>query len=79
MKRLKIYGTGCVKCRLLTEAAETAARELGIEYELEKVEDLDAILAAGVMRTPALAVDGEVAVTGEVPSPERLRRLLRGD
>lgn len=74
--KLQVYGTGCAKCKQLTRSAETAARELGIEFELEKVEALDAIVAAGVMRTPALAVDGVLRVSGRVPPVGELKGLL---
>jgi len=76
--KIEIYGTGCAKCKRLTQAAEQAARELGVDYELEKVEDLDAIVAAGVMRTPALAVDGVLRVSGQLPSVSALREILAG-
>ena len=73
---LKVFGMGCSKCQVLTERAEAAAQALGLEYELEKVTDLDQILAAGVMTTPALAVDDRLAVAGHVPTVSRLRELL---
>ena len=76
MKRLQILGTGCQKCRLLTEHTEEAARELGIEYTIEKVTDVNAIADFGVMATPALVVDGEVKVAGRVPSAAALQALL---
>lgn len=76
MKTLEIYGTGCAKCKRLAQVAERTAKELDLDYELTKVEDLDAILAAGVVRTPALAVDGELRVSGRVPSGEEMRQLL---
>jgi small redox-active disulfide protein 2 len=76
MKRLQILGTGCQKCRLLTEHAEEAARALGIEYTIEKVTDVNAIAEFGVMPTPALVVDGEVKVAGRVPSAGALQALL---
>ena len=77
MKKLQILGTGCPKCRLLAEAAETAAKELGIDYELEKVTDLNRIMGFGVMLTPALVVDGVVKVSGKVPSADEAKALLR--
>lgn len=77
MKKLQILGTGCPKCRLLADAAETAAKELGIEYELEKVTDLNRIMCFGVMLTPALVVDGVVKVSGKVPSADEAKALLR--
>ncbi len=76
MKTIQILGTGCPKCKKLAENAEAAAKELGIEYELEKVTDINDILKAGVMMTPALAVDGEVKVSGRVPSAEEIKAML---
>ena len=76
MKKLQILGTGCAKCRMLTDHAERAAKELGLEYTLEKVTDINDIVAFGVMATPALVVDGEVKVAGRVPTVESLKPLL---
>ncbi|OGG54287.1 MAG: redox-active disulfide protein 2 [Candidatus Handelsmanbacteria bacterium RIFCSPLOWO2_12_FULL_64_10] len=76
MKKLQILGTGCPKCKALTEQTERAARELGIPYELEKVTEVNEIMKFGVMMTPALAVDGVVKVVGKVPSPEEIKKWL---
>jgi len=76
MKKIQILGTGCPKCKKLAEIADAAARALGIEYEIEKVTDINEIMKFGVMMTPALAVDGEVMVVGSVPSVEKLRDFL---
>ena len=76
MKKLQILGTGCAKCKTLTAQVEQAAKELGIEHEIEKVTDLREIVALGVMTTPALAVDGQVKVAGNIPSIEELKRLI---
>jgi len=77
MKKVQILGTGCPKCRQLYEAAQRAAAELGIECELEKVTDVNDILAFGVMMTPALVVDGTVKVVGKVPAPEEMQKYLQ--
>jgi len=76
VKKLQILGTGCPKCRKLAEATEEAARGLGIEYQLEKVTDITAIMSFNVMTTPALAVDGKVKVSGKIPSIAELRTIL---
>ena len=76
MKKLQILGTGCPKCQKLAANTEAAAKALGIEYELIKVTDINEIMKFGVMMTPALAVDGEVKVTGKVPEPDAIRDLL---
>jgi small redox-active disulfide protein 2 len=77
MKRIQILGTGCPKCRKLTETAEAAAKELGLAYELEKITDIAKIMNFGVMMTPALAVNGVVKVAGKVPSMAEVKALLQ--
>jgi small redox-active disulfide protein 2 len=76
MKKIQILGTGCAKCANLAAATEQAAKSIGLEYQLEKVTDLQQILTFGVMMTPALVVDGQVKVAGRVPSLDDLKRLL---
>ena len=76
MKKIQILGTGCPKCKKLTENAEAAAKELGIKYEIEKVSEINDIIDFGVMMTPALAVDGEVKVVGKVSSVEEITELI---
>ena len=76
MKTIQILGTGCAKCKKLAENAETAAKELGIEYELVKVTDINEIMKFGVMMTPALAVDGDVKWAGKVLSTDDIKKAL---
>jgi len=71
-KEIKILGTGCPKCIKLAELAKQAATELGIEYELIKVTNINDIISYGVMLTPALVVDGEVKIAGSVPSIDQI-------
>ena len=72
MKKIEILGSGCPKCNKLEELSKRAADELGIEYEIYKVKDLIKITEYGVMTTPALVTDGEVKLTGKVPSLEEI-------
>ena len=76
MKKIQILGTGCPKCKKLAEHANEACKELGIEYELEKVTQLNEIMSMGVMITPAIAIDGEVKSAGKVPSVEEIKAML---
>jgi len=76
MKKIEILGTGCPKCKKLTELTMEAAAQLNMECNIEKVEDINKIMAYGVMMTPALVVDGKVMVTGKVPSVEELKKLI---
>ena len=74
--KLQVVGPGCGNCRMLAERTDAAAKELGLEYELEKIEDVNAIVSMGIMRTPALAVDGEVKLAGRVPSVAEVKEIL---
>ena len=77
--KISVLGTGCPKCKKLAETAEVAAQELGVEYELEKVTDINDIMNYGVMITPALAIDGKVVATGKVLSVDETKKLLSGN
>jgi len=60
----------------MAKNAETAARELGIDFEMEKVTDIKAIMSFGVMMTPALVVDGKVKVSGKLPDVDEIKKVL---
>ena len=74
--KIQILGTGCPKCQQLAAHAEQAATELGVTYEIEKVTDINDILAFGIMSTPGLAVDGQVKAAGKLLSVEKIKELL---
>ena len=75
--KIQILGPGCPKCKQLAEAAENAAREMGLDYELVKVTDINEIMSFGVMMTPGLAVDGEVKSVGKLLSTDQIKALLK--
>jgi small redox-active disulfide protein 2 len=76
MKKIQVLGTGCPKCKKLTEDAEAAAKAIGIEYTLEKVTGINDIMKFGVMITPALVVDGVIKAAGRVPSSDEIKKML---
>ena len=73
--KIQILGPGCAKCKQLAANADAAATELGLEYEIEKISDINDIMNFGVMMTPGLAVDGEVKSVGKVPSVEDVKSM----
>ncbi|GAB6100096.1 MTH895/ArsE family thioredoxin-like protein [Halanaerocella petrolearia] len=75
--KVTIYGPGCKNCVTLAENAQEAVKELGIDAQVEKVEDMAEIAKAGVMSTPGLAVDGDVKIKGRVPSKDEIKELLK--
>ena len=76
MKKIQILGVGCPKCNKLAENARAAVQELDAECVIEKVTQINDIMAFGVMMTPALAIDGEVTVVGKVASVDEIKQML---
>ena len=74
--KIQILGTGCPKCKKLAEIAETAAKELQLDFEFEKVTDINQIMSFSVMMTPALAVDGEVKTIGKILNLNEMKEIL---
>ncbi len=73
---IQILGTGCVKCRTLLENAKKAVAETGVEGLVEKVEDIQQIMAFEILMTPGLVINGEVKAAGRVPNVEEIKKIL---
>jgi len=76
--KIEVLGTGCMKCKRLFKNVEIAVKELSITAEIVKVDDISEIITRGVMLTPALAVDGEMKVSGRVADVKELKEILKG-
>ena len=76
MKKIQILGTGCARCKKLQENAEMAANDLGLDYQLEKISDIQEIMKFKIMHTPGLVIDGEVKASGRVLSMDEIKKLL---
>ncbi|HNU36362.1 MAG TPA: thioredoxin family protein [Methanomassiliicoccales archaeon] len=75
--KIEVFGTGCVKCKRLEKNVIEALAKAGIQADVVKIEDIDAITDQGIMVTPALAIDGEVKLMGKVPSVDELIAMFR--
>jgi len=73
---IKVLGKGCKNCAILAETAQQAARELGIDFKLEKVTDISQIADYGVLRTPALVVNERLVLEGRLPNVSEVKKLL---
>ncbi len=76
MKNIKILGTGCAKCKRTEEVVRQAVNELGIDAQVEKVEDITKILSYNILSTPAVVVDEEVKIKGRLPGLGEVKSLL---
>ncbi len=76
IKSIQVYGPGCANCQKLYKLATEAVNEIGAEINIEKVEDLNDMMAAGVMRTPGLGFDGKVVLQGKIPTAATLKNWI---
>jgi small redox-active disulfide protein 2 len=72
MKNIKVLGTGCANCKATLKLIEDVAKAQGVEIELEKVEDMAAIVGYGVLSTPGVVIDGKVVHSGGLPNRDKV-------
>jgi len=75
---VKVLGGGCSNCKTTVKLVEDVAKELGIEIQLEKVEDIVDIMTYDVMSTPGVVMNGEVVHRGSVPSRSQVEGWFGG-
>ena len=73
---IQVLGTGCAKCTTLLENVKKAVQETGVDALVEKVEDMQQILAFQILMTPGLVFNGEVKAAGRVPNVEEIKNLI---
>lgn len=74
--KIQIFGPGCPKCFETERRVQKVLSELGMIAEIEHVHDPKVFAQHGVMFTPAVVIDGEVKVSGHVPSEEEVKTFL---
>ena len=74
---IQVMGTGCASCHTLLENTQEAVRSLGLNVDVEYVQDMATIASYGVMNLPALVVHGKVVSTGKVLKPAQIEALLK--
>jgi small redox-active disulfide protein 2 len=73
---IKILGTGCAKCKSLVKFTKQAVEDLTLKASIEKIEDIQKIMAYGIMKTPGLVINGKVVLSGRLPKNEELKKIL---
>lgn len=76
--KIAILGTGCAKCRQTADVVRQAVEQTEADATIEKVEDIREILKYRVLCTPAVAIDGQVKISGKVPTVNEIKALLGG-
>lgn len=74
---IQVYGPGCSKCFSTGRNAREAVAKLGLDIEIEEVHDLNAMMAKGIMMTPAFGIDGKVLSSGKALSTEEIMEYIK--
>jgi small redox-active disulfide protein 2 len=74
--KLEVLGTGCKKCHELENNAKEAVKNANLTAEIDHITDTMEIVKRGVMKTPALVINGKVVSQGKVLTPEEIADLL---
>ncbi len=77
MKQIKVLGPGCPKCKTTFHNAEEAVKQLGIEAELIKIEDIEEMMRYNVLITPVLMIDDVVKVKGRIAQIDEIKEFLK--
>jgi small redox-active disulfide protein 2 len=73
---IQVLGSGCPTCKKLFELTQQAVSELNLGVEVEYINDIEKMIAMGVMSSPVLAIDNKAVVAGQLPSIEKIKELL---
>jgi len=76
--QIKVLGPGCANCKKLEASVFEAVAQMNIDADIQKIEDIQEIMSYGVLSTPGLVVNGEVKVSGRVPSVNEIKDILKG-
>ncbi|MGC8820102.1 MAG: thioredoxin family protein [Fervidobacterium sp.] len=77
VKKVEVLGSGCPKCKQTIKILEMAIKELGLEIDVEKVQDIEEIIKRGIVATPAVAINGKVILSGKIPTLDEAKQLLQ--
>ena len=75
---IKVLGGGCKSCEKLLKFTKEAVADLDIDTQVLYITDMEQIMQAGVMSTPALIIDGKIKSTGRVPKPKEIKKMIAG-
>ncbi|MEX2191686.1 MAG: thioredoxin family protein [Bacteroidota bacterium] len=77
MKNIKILGAGCSKCKMLEKRLQVLKTEHGLDFDVEKITDLNEIISYGIMMTPGIVINGVVKSIGTVPKDSQLLQWIK--
>jgi small redox-active disulfide protein 2 len=78
MLNITVYGPGCAKCKETAQRVRRVVEQSGIEATVTKATDFADMAKAGVLMTPAVAVNGVIKISGRIPKEDEIANWLNG-
>ena len=73
---IEVLGPGCARCHETHRVVRHVVEEAKLECQVQKSESMDRMVELGVLKTPAVAFDGKVVLSGHIPRAEEIKKLL---
>lgn len=74
---IKVLGPGCKKCKEMESEVRKTLEEIGVEADVEKVEEMNKIMQYSILMTPGLVINGKVKVFGRVPPRTDIAKWIK--
>jgi small redox-active disulfide protein 2 len=76
MLSITVFGPGCARCKETERIVRHVIHETGTQADVQKVSDPAAMAKAGVLLTPAVAVNGVFKTAGRIPNETEVRSWI---
>lgn len=76
---VKVLGSGCNKCKTLEAQIQKLKKNNNLDIEIQKITQLNDIIAYGVMMTPGLVINEEVKSVGKIPKDDQILKWIKGE
>jgi small redox-active disulfide protein 2 len=74
---IKVLGSGCPTCKKLFSSVSESVKEMKLDADVVKVEDMSEILSYKIRATPAIVINEKVVIAGRLPQKNELEKILK--
>jgi len=74
--KIEVVGPGCARCQTTEKNVKEALKQLGIQAEITKITNVTEFAKKGVMFTPGVIIDGQVKISGRIPTVDEIKKIL---
>jgi small redox-active disulfide protein 2 len=73
---IEVLGPGCARCQETHRVVQQVVEGARLDCQVQKIESVDRMVELGVLKTPAVAFDGQIVLSGHIPKSEEVKELL---